>query len=225
MTLIVTGTTGGLTDLGTVSLHLATLWPHRVTVIEADPDGGRLAARHNWELRPGLAELAGHLRTPATSTLDPATLCREYRHHVSVVVAPPSAEQVIAALSVIGPNVRNIEQFLGGDIVIDVGRVRPNSPAAELIRQADIRLLITRTDLDDVVVLVHRQQLLNDFGLWKILAAGGRYTVKELSQAVELPVLADLLPGDRKSSASLRKAIATLANELQPNRLSSLAVV
>ena len=171
MTLIVTGTTGGLTDLGTVSLHLATLWPHPVTVIEADPDGGRLAARHNWELRPGLAELAGHLRTPATSTLDPATLCREYRHHVSVVVAPPSAEQVIAALSVIGPNVRN------------------------------------------------------DFGLWKILAAGGRYTVKELSQAVEFPVLADLLPADRKSSASLRKAITALANELQPNRLSSLAVV
>jgi hypothetical protein len=132
---------------------------------------------------------------------------------------------VIAALSVIGPNVRNIEEFLGGDIVIDVGRVRPNSPAAELIRQADIRLLITRTDLDDVVVLVHRQQLLNDFGLWKILAAGGRYTVKELSQAVEFPVLADLLPADRKSSASLRKAIAALANELQPNRLSSLAVV
>ena len=128
-------------------------------------------------------------------------------------------------MRVIGPNVRNIEQFLGGDIVIDVGRVRPNSPAAELIRQADIRLLITRTDLDDVVVLVHRQQLLNDFGLWKILAAGGRYTVKELSQAVEFPVLADLLPGDRKSSASLRKAITALANELQPNRLSGLAVV
>ena len=140
-------------------------------------------------------------------------------------MAPPSAEQVIAALSVIGPHVRNIEQFIGGDIVIDVGRVRPNSPAAELIRQADIRLLITRTDLDDVVVLVHRQQLLNDFGLWKILAAGGRYTVKELSQAVEFPVLADLLPADRKSSASLRKAITALANELQPNRLSSLAVV
>ena len=74
-------------------------------------------------------------------------------------------------------------------------------------------------------MLVHRQQLLNDFGLWKILAAGGRYTVKELSQAVEFPVLADLLPADRKSSASLRKAITALANELQPNRLSSLAVV
>jgi len=33
------------------------------------------------------------------------------------------------------------------------------------------------------------------------------------------------LPADRKSSASLRKAIAALANELQPNRLSGLAVV
>ncbi|MEY3071144.1 MAG: hypothetical protein RL473_1251, partial [Actinomycetota bacterium] len=95
MSIIVTGTTGGLTDLGTISLHLATMWPTPVTVIEADPDGGRLAARHNWELRPGLAELAAHVRTPATSTLDPQSLRRTYRNDVSVVVAPPSAEQVI----------------------------------------------------------------------------------------------------------------------------------
>ena len=35
MSIIVTGTTGGLTDLGTISLHLATMWPTPVTVIEA----------------------------------------------------------------------------------------------------------------------------------------------------------------------------------------------
>ena len=58
MTLLVTATTGGLMDLATVSLHIASLWPRPVTVIEADPDGGRLAARHDWDVRPGLVELA-----------------------------------------------------------------------------------------------------------------------------------------------------------------------
>ena len=211
MALIVTGTTGGLTDLGTISLHLATLWPRAVTVIEADPDGGRLAARHNWEVRPGLAELAAHIRTPETSILDPQTLRRHYRNHVSVVVAPPSAEQVIAALAVLAPHARRIDQMMGTDVIFDIGRVRPGTPAAELLRSADSRLLITRTDLDDVVALVHRHQLLKDLGDWKILAAGGRYKLDELAKAIEWPVMADLLPADRKASSHLRESVAQLA--------------
>lgn len=224
MSIIVTGTTGGLTDLGTISLHLATLWPHPITVIEADPDGGRLAARHNWDLRPGLSELAAHLRTPTTSSLDPQTLRRTYRNNVSVVVAPPSAEQVIAALSIIAPNTRTIDQVLGTDVMIDVGRVRPGTPASDIMLAAHIRLLITRTDLDDVVALVHRQPLLKELGDWKVLAAGGRYKLDELAKAIDWPVLADLLPADRKSSAALKTTIAELASAQHASELLDQAV-
>jgi hypothetical protein len=224
MSIIVTGTTGGLTDLGTISLHLATMWPTPVTVIEADPDGGRLAARHNWELRPGLAELAAHVRTPATSTLDPQSLRRTYRNDVSVVVAPPSAEQVIAALSIIAPHTRTLDQVLGTDVIINVGRVRPNTPASDIVRAADTRLLISRTDLDDVVALVHRQPLLKELGEWKVLAAGGRYKIDELAKAIEWPVIADLLPSDRRSSAALKLTIAKIATAHQTHELVERAV-
>ena len=224
MSIIVTGTTGGLTDLGTISLHLATMWPTPVTVIEADPDGGRLAARHNWELRPGLAELAAHVRTPATSTLDPQSLRRTYRNDVSVVVAPPSAEQVIAALSIIAPHTRTLDQVLGTDVIINVGRVRPNTPASEIMRAANTRLLISRTDLDDVVALVHRQPLLKELGEWQVLAAGGRYKIDELAKAIEWPVIADLLPSDRRSSAALKLTIAKIARAHQSRELVDRAV-
>ena len=224
MSIIVTGTTGGLTDLGTISLHLATMWPTPVTVIEADPDGGRLAARHNWELRPGLAELAAHVRTPATSTLDPQSLRRTYRNDVSVVVAPPSAEQVIAALSIIAPHTRTLDQVLGTDVIINVGRVRPNTPASDIMRAADTRLLISRTDLDDVVALVHRQPLLKELGEWQVLAAGGRYKIDELAKAIEWPVIADLLPSDRRSSAALKLTIAKIARAHQSRELVDRAV-
>jgi hypothetical protein len=224
MSIIVTGTTGGLTDLGTISLHLATMWPTPVTVIEADPDGGRLAARHNWELRPGLAELAAHVRTPATSTLDPQTLRRTYRNDVSVVVAPPSAEQVIAALSIIAPHTRTLDQVLGTDVIINVGRVRPNTPASDIMRAANTRLLISRTDLDDVVALVHRQPLLKELGEWQVLAAGGRYKIDELAKAIEWPVIADLLPSDRRSSAALKSTIAKIAKAHQSIELVDRAV-
>jgi len=224
MSIIVTGTTGGLTDLGTISLHLATMWPTPITVIEADPDGGRLAARHNWELRPGLAELAAHVRTPATSTLDPQSLRRTYRNDVSVVVAPPSAEQVIAALSIIAPHTRTLDQVLGTDVIINVGRVRPNTPASDIMRAANTRLLISRTDLDDVVALVHRQPLLKELGEWQVLAAGGRYKIDELAKAIEWPVIADLLPSDRRSSAALKLTIAKIARAHQSRELVDRAV-
>jgi hypothetical protein len=224
MSIIVTGTIGGLTDLGTISLHLATMWPTPVTVIEADPDGGRLAARHNWELRPGLAELAAHVRTPATSTLDPQALRRTYRNDVSVVVAPPSAEQVIAALSIIAPHTRTLDQVLGTDVIINVGRVRPNTPASDIMRAANTRLLISRTDLDDVVALVHRQPLLKELGEWQVLAAGGRYKIDELAKAIEWPVIADLLPSDRRSSAALKLTIAKIARAHQSRELVDRAV-
>jgi len=224
MSIIVTGTTGGLTDLGTISLHLATMWPTPVTVIEADPDGGRLAARHNWELRPGLAELAAHVRTPATSTLDPQSLRRTYRNDVSVVVAPPSAEQVIAALSIIAPHTGTLDQVLGTDVIINVGRVRPNTPASDIMRAANTRLLISRTDLDDVVALVHRQPLLKELGDWQVLAAGGRYKIDELAKAIEWPVIADLLPSDRRSSAALKLTIAKIARAHQSRELVDRAV-
>ena len=224
MSIIVTGTTGGLTDLGTISLHLATMWPTPVTVVEADPDGGRLAARHNWELRPGLAELAAHVRTPATSTLDPQSLRRTYRNDVSVVVAPPSAEQVIAALSIIAPHTGTLDQVLGTDVIINVGRVRPNTPASDIMRAANTRLLISLTDLDDVVALVHRQPLLKELGEWQVLAAGGRYKIDELAKAIEWPVIADLLPSDRRSSAALKLTIAKIARAHQSRELVDRAV-
>jgi hypothetical protein len=200
------------------------MWPTPITVIEADPDGGRLAARHNWELRPGLAELAAHVRTPATSTLDPQSLRRTYRNDVSVVVAPPSAEQVIAALSIIAPHTGTLDQVLGTDVIINVGRVRPNTPASDIMRAANTRLLISRTDLDDVVALVHRQPLLKELGEWQVLAAGGRYKIDELAKAIEWPVIADLLPSDRRSSAALKLTIAKIARAHQSRELVDRAV-
>jgi hypothetical protein len=151
-------------------------------------------------------------------------LRRTYRNDVSVVVAPPSAEQVIAALSIIAPHTRTLDQVLGTDVIINVGRVRPNTPASDIMRAANTRLLISRTDLDDVVALVHRQPLLKELGEWQVLAAGGRYKIDELAKAIEWPVIADLLPSDRRSSAALKLTIAKIATAHQSIELVDRAV-
>jgi hypothetical protein len=210
MTLVVTATTGGLMDLGTVSLHIASMWPNPVCVVEADPDGGRLAARHNWEVRPGLVELAARLRSQGGQKNTVSEFVRQHGDGVSVIVAPPGAEPVIAARGVLSARPNLLEESIGTDVIVNVGRVRPDSPARDLIASADVRLLITRTDLEDVVSVVHRTDHLRSLGDWKVLTAGGRYGIHEVDRAVEWPVIADLLPSDRRSSARLRDVVAGL---------------
>ena len=225
MTLVVTATTGGLMDLGTVSLHIASMWPNRVCVVEADPDGGRLAARHNWEVRPGLVELAARLRSQGGRQDSVSEFMRQHGDGVSVIVAPPAAEPVIAALGVLSGRPTLLEETIGTDVIVNVGRVRPDSPARELIAAADIRLLITRTDLEDVVSVVHRTDHLRSLGDWKVLTAGGRYGIHEVDRAVEWPVIADLLPSDRRSSARLREAVTGLRSMQVEELAASQSVV
>lgn len=210
MALTVIATTGGLMDLGTVSLHIASMWSTPVCVIEADPDGGRLAARHNWEVRPGLVELAARLRASTNTRSSTTEFIRHHGEGVSVVVAPPAAEPVIAALGVLSSRPQMLEEAIGTDVIVDVGRARPDSPARELIAAADVRLLVTRTDLEDVVSVVHRSDHLRSLGDWKVLTAGGRYGLDEVDRALEWPVIADLLPSDRRSSSRLKEAVSRL---------------
>jgi len=212
-------------DLGTVSLHIASMWPNRVCVVEADPDGGRLAARHNWEVRPGLVELAARLRSQGGRQDSVSEFMRQHGDGVSVIVAPPAAEPVIAALGVLSGRPTLLEETIGTDVIVNVGRVRPDSPARELIAAADIRLLITRTDLEDVVSVVHRTDHLRSLGDWKVLTAGGRYGIHEVDRAVEWPVIADLLPSDRRSSARLREAVTGLRSMQVEELAASQSVV
>lgn len=210
MTLVVTTTTGGLMDLATVSLHIATMWPRPITVVEADPDGGRLAARHDWDVRPGLVDLATAVRSRSDSAtrLDP--LFRRHTDDVSVIVAPPAAEPIMASLPVLAQHRARLDEVVGSDVMVVVGRVRPDSPANDLARVADLRLLVTRTDLEDVVALVHRADHLRTIGPWQVLTAGGRYDSAEVARTVEWPVVADLLPDNPKASARLRHAVREL---------------
>jgi hypothetical protein len=214
MTLVVTTTTGGLMDLATVSLHIASMWPRPITVVEADPDGGRLAARHDWDVRPGLVDLATAVRSRSDEATRLAPLLRRHSDDVSVIVAPPAAEPIMASLPVLAQHRARLDEIVGTDVMVVVGRVRPDSPANDLVRSADRRLLVTRTDLEDVVAVVHRADLLRSLGSWQVLTAGGRYDAAEVARTVEWPVVADLLPDNPRASSRLHQAIRELGQSI-----------
>ncbi|MEY3680225.1 MAG: hypothetical protein RL547_837 [Actinomycetota bacterium] len=222
MTLVVTTTTGGLMDLATVSLHIASLWPRPITVVEADPDGGRLAARHDWDVRPGLVDLAAAVRSRSEELPRLTPLLRRHSAEVSVIVAPPAAEPIMASLPVLAQNRDRLDQIVETDVLVVVGRIRPDSPANELLRAADLRVLVTRTDLEDVVSVVHRADHLRSLGSWSVLTAGGRYESAEVARTIEWPVVDDLLPNNPKAGARLRASIRKLADSgLEPESLTA----
>lgn len=214
MAVVAIGTLGGLTDPGTICLHVAALWPHPPTVVEADPDGGRLAVRHNWDLRPSLADLASSIRSGAAPRNPLESIAHRLRSGVRVVTAPPAAESVGAALPVLTNHLlerERAESESPTDVLIVVGVVRPDTPARDLIVAATRRILVVRKDEDEVVALAHRRSVLESMGDWVVLTAGGRLRTRDVVTAIRWPVIADLLPKDRRNSDILRASLARLA--------------
>jgi len=219
MAVIALGTVGGLTDLGTICLHVASLWPHPPLVVEADPDGGRLAARHNWDLRPSLGDLVVLLNSDEATAISIDRVTRRLRNGVRVVVAPPAMESVHSVLCDVLPSLSNLESRIAGDVLIDVGVIRPDSPARDIIAAASNRIIVVRKDVEDLVALAHRRSLLESMGTWSVLTAGGRLRSADAIGAIRWPIIADLLPNDRRSSAALRTSLARFATVPDRNRL------
>lgn len=222
MAVITTSTTGGLMDLATVTLHIASLWPRPITVVEADPDGGRLAARHDWDVHPGLVDLATMVRSPRAAISSP--MVRKYANDISVVVAPPAVEPIMASLPVLARHRHRIDEILGTDVLIVTGRMRPDSVANQLVEVVDRRLLVTRTDLEDIVSLVHRAEKMRELGHWHVLTAGGQYGASDVARTLEWAVVADLLPDNPRGSARLRNSIRDFVEAIDNDHSHAEAV-
>ena len=219
MTVYAIGTVGALTDLATICLHVGALWPHPPTVIEADPDGGRLAVRHNWELRPSLVDFVRTSNRNDQFALRPETAVRRLRSGVGIVVGPPAIESMSAAIAGLVQMIDALETHVDSDVLVDVGIIRPDSPCGEIVARATRRIIVVRKDVEDIVSLAHRRALLESLGDWFVLTAGGRLRVDEAADSIQWPIIADLLPHDRKSSAKLRVSLERFA--VRPDRSRS----
>lgn len=190
------------------------MWPRPVTVVEADPDGGRLAVRHNWSLRAGLGTLAASVGNAHHRVAEIRNVA--CGRNLSVVTAPVNPDDVIEAIGELSGTNWRLDEILGTDVLISVGIIRPGSPSETLMKNSDARMMVMRCTIDDVAAVLHRRQLLQGIGAWSILTAGGRLTTIQIARAVPWPVLADLLPSDRHNSAILRRRISEFAVALQP---------
>lgn len=194
----------------TLALALAATWPAagltggRVVVVEADPDGGSLAARFGLGYEPGLASLAAAAR----HGLDEETLLAHLQplgERLWLLCGPASAQRASTALASAADRLANrVSTLADTAVVVDVGRLSTGSPALPLARGADVCLLVARPRLDEVQHLAWRARALVDTGCRVgLVCVGDRpYPPVDVAASAGLP-LAGVVADDARGAEAL----------------------
>ena len=227
-----------------LAMALGATWPataeRSVAVVEADPDGGVLAARFE-ELRADrtLADVAVALRRDG-DVAHQAAGARAVWGGLRVIPAHPSGDQVTSLLTTTGERLAvALASAADVDAIVDVGRLSDRSPALPLARRAVVTLVVTRPRFEDVAAVAARARELRAAGVeLGLVVVGSRpYPAADVAAEVEVPLLA-ALPHDPRSAAVLTgegtadvrlrrsllwRAVGELASRLQARAAPRLA--
>jgi MinD-like ATPase involved in chromosome partitioning or flagellar assembly len=172
-------------------------------VVEADPDGGVMAARFGLGHRPCLTDLAVRAR----GAVDPDEIweyAQPLRRGLPVLVGHPSADQCHATLRTGAPRLAPLLDGLSDhDVVVDIGRLRPGSPAQALIDAAALVVVVVRSRLEDIDGARPRLAGLERGGV--VLVGHRPYGADEVAEALGIPVLG-VVPDDARGAGAVGAA-------------------
>lgn len=153
MSLVAFTSTKGAPGVTTTALATAAAWPageRGKLLVEADPDGGVLAARYQLGRDPGIVTLAA----AAHHGLDVDGLWRHAQQlpgGLPVVLGSDLGEQTDRALAQAGAT---LGQWLAqqGDLtaIADCGRIGHRSGAMSFVEQADLVLMVSRPSIEQL---------------------------------------------------------------------------
>lgn len=215
----------GAPGVTTTSIAVAA-WMERGVLVEADPDGGVIAARYRLGREPGLVTLAAGPAGHGETLLDHA---QRLPGGLPVVVAPESAERATHVWRTAGPT---LLAALAGqtavDVVVDAGRVGPSSPALAIVPHASLVAIVARPIAEELLAAADRVRALarvnQHTGL--LLAGEGPYTPQDVSDELGCEVLgtvahdprgAEALAGGGGGKALTRSALMRSARGLALN--------
>ena len=193
----------------TLAALLAWCWPDRSAarvLVEADPEGGVLAARwHSWA---GLTQEPGLLSLAAARGGSPEE--RLHRHAqalvegVELVAGPAGAAQAEACLRALG---EATTAAIGGGsdaTFVDCGRLHPASAAIPWARAAHRTLLVARPRLDEIMALRPLAERLTSAGVSAALVSVGDrpFDPSEVAAHAGLPLLG-VVADDRAGALAL----------------------
>jgi hypothetical protein len=144
------------------------------------------------------------LAADARRSLQPEDLARLTQRlwgQVDVVVGPPSAEESCSALRTGSERLAGALRAGDGVTVVDVGRLRPDSPAFPFVLAADVALIVCAPSFEQVAVAEPRAAGLARSGarLAVVCVGDGPYPPGEIAAALGAP-LAGALPWDVRAT-------------------------
>ena len=153
MTLVLVGSARGAPGATTLAVAVAAWLEHSV-LVEADPDGGVLAVRHRLGREPGLITLAAGQPPAGETLLDHA---QRLPGGLPVVVSPESAERAAHLWRAAAPAlVRALSASHDVPVVVDVGRLGPDSPALALVPAASLVIVVARPSAEQLLAAADR---------------------------------------------------------------------
>lgn len=222
MTLVLVGSARGAPGATTLAVTVAA-WLERAVLVEADPDGGVLAVRHRLGREPGLVTLAAGQPSAGERLLDHA---QRLRGGLPVVVSPESAERAAHLWRTAGTTVVGI---LSADhdapVVVDVGRLRPASPALALAPAASLVIVATRPTADELLAAADRARAIGRLNehVSIALVGEGPYSTSDVAGELGCDVIgtiahdlraADALAGGGSTRQLVRSALLRSARGL-----------
>lgn len=209
MSVVALASAKGSPGVTTAVWGLAVLHPGVCAVVEADPDGGDLAARLGIAPEPGLASLAAAARGER-ALVDAGEHARSVED-VEVVAAPAPAGAAHAALAS-APGLAAAIAAWGTKraVLVDLGRLRPGSPSFSLLEVVEAVVVLARPRAGDLAHVPALARLLDDHQVTASLALveEGPYGADEVAEALGLRVLATVAE-DHRSAAALAGAPAS----------------
>ena len=188
------------------TLHaLAAVWPEErsLLVVEADPDGGDLAARIGLSVEPGMASLAAAgRRSLVRADIDRHT--QALSRGVQLLVGNPDPEQATRELELVGQRLAEVLPHDAPDVLIDCGRLRSSSPAVPLAVGAFATLIVCRPRVDELQhVRAQIGRLIVQGMEPDVILVGDRpYSAPEVEGAIGREVV-DVIADDAATAAAL----------------------
>jgi hypothetical protein len=216
----------------TTVIALAASWPHDrdLVVAELDPAGGDLGVRFDLATEPGLVTLAaagrreldrstfvGHTQ-PLPFVARPAADGDSEVAVRRVLLGPVAGDQAGAALAALRGGLPGVLSSLSVDVLVDCGRLDPNSAAHDILTAADLLVVVARPVVAEVHHLAARLSALRPKALSLLLIGDRPYSVAEVAEAVGASPLGTL-PFDQRAATALTVGHTNGLRALRRSRL------
>lgn len=200
MSTVALGSVAGGPGVSTLAAGLTAVWPDRdasAVLVEADPDGGRLAAELGVATEPGLVAAALSARGPECVGADLIAQAAVQIDDWWLMPGPPSPEQAWAVLSRSAAVLSRVFSAAPRIAwVLDCGRLSTHSPTMPLATAADLVVLVSSGTFPGLQLLPSRVSVLTTAGCTVGVAVSGAtsWPAEEIATFVGCDVVAMLPP-------------------------------